>query len=103
MPEQTPAQLPGSGGSAGRREALEAADAGQVDAVQDHLELAGAEFQPGGPGGGVREVIAAREPRAPGSGAVGEVPLEQDAVSGERVEVRRRDPEVGWQSPAPRN
>src|SRR5262249_23513725 len=41
-------------------ETFEAADAAEVDAVEDHLELAGGQFDAGGAGRGVGEVITPR-------------------------------------------
>ena len=59
MPDATPAGPPGSAFSGGNRgKAFEAADARQVDAVQHHLQLAGAQFDGVGPGGSVGEVVA---------------------------------------------
>src|SRR5262249_40197363 len=59
MPDETP---PGQAGSAasrsGGRKAFEAAQAGQVDAVEDHLELANAQLDAAGIAGGRGEVVA---------------------------------------------
>src|SRR3954471_3922323 len=84
MPDETPPAAAGSAILPGRgREALEAADAGQVDAVEDHLELAGREFEGGGPGGGLGEVVAAGlEPLAPQAQAVAAPVQDLEPVGG---------------------
>jgi hypothetical protein len=60
MPNATPPPHTGSAFfSSGSGIALETLDTRQVDAVEDHLEGAGAQFDAAGAGGGVGEVVAA--------------------------------------------
>jgi hypothetical protein len=58
MPDQTPQLREGCGPSRGRDEPFEALDPRQVDAVEDHLELAGGQLDPGVLGLGIGKVIA---------------------------------------------
>jgi hypothetical protein len=57
MPKRTPQLHAGSDGLAGH-EAFEPLDPRQVDAVEDHLELAGTQFQAGAVGGCCGEMVA---------------------------------------------
>ena len=58
MPPSTPARRQGDAPDSGGAEAFEAADAAQVDAVEDHLELSGAEFHAGAVRRRCGEVVA---------------------------------------------
>src|SRR5262249_53258245 len=99
-PDETPPGTPGSALlSRGWRKPREAADARQVDAVQHHLQLAGAQLNGAGVGWGLGEVVAAGfEALAPQAQAVtapvedfepvgGTVP-EDEQVAGQGVGVQ---------------
>ena len=59
MPDETPPTRPGGAlFRSAAREAFEASDAGEIDAVENHLELAGGQLAAGGVRRGVGEVIA---------------------------------------------
>jgi len=60
MPDPTPPRSKGSSSAPGGLETLETADAAEVNAVEDHLELAGAQLDAAGVGGRLGEVIASR-------------------------------------------
>ena len=101
MPLPTPAQLPSSGRSARRGKTLEAADAGQVDAVEDHLELTGRQSDAVGAGRGLGEVVTAglqalaEQAQAVAAPVqhlepVGRAIAEDEEVAAERVGVQAR-------------
>ena len=66
MPDQTPQLRKGCSYSRGWGESFEALHTGQIDAVEDHLELAGGQFQARGVRWCGGEVVASGfQPLAP--------------------------------------